>query len=153
MATVTSTTSTPLTSTLTDANLKRLDALEKDTDSNTLKAKQQMGKEQFLNLITKQLSNQDPLSPQEDSQFISQMAQLQSLDTNNSLLTYAKNTYTTTTAMATSLETMSTNIKALVDKMSALSSTSSSETLSTDATSIVNELTKINKAIEAYFTK
>lgn len=152
--TVTSTTNTPvLTSTLTDANKKRLDALDKDTTSNELKAKQQMGKEQFLNLITKQLSNQDPLSPMEDSQFISQMAQLQSLDTNNSLLSYAKNTYAATTAMATSLETMSANIKTLVEKMSALSTGSSSETLSTDAATIVNELTKINKAMETYFTK
>lgn len=150
MASVSSSTSTTLNSTLTDANKTRLDALEKDTKANELKAKQQMGKEQFLNLITKQLSNQDPLSPQENTEFISQMAQLQSLETNNSLLTYAKNTYASTTEMAKSLATMSTNIKTLVDKMS---STGSSETLSTDATTIVNELSKINKAIETYFNK
>lgn len=152
MTSVSSSTSTTLTSTLTDANKTRLDALEKDTTSNELKAKQQMGKEQFLNLITKQLSNQDPLSPQENSEFISQMAQLQSLETNNSLLTYAKNTYTSTTEMAKSLEAMNTNIKTLIDKMSATTS-GSSDTLSTDAASIVNELTKINKAIETYFSK
>ncbi len=141
---------TTITSTLTDANRAILDKLDKDVKSTELKAKQQMGKEQFLNLITQQLKNQDPLAPMEDAQFISQMAQLQSLDTNNSLLSYAKNSYTATTEMAKTMETMNANIKTLIEKMTA---NDSPTTISIDAATIVNELNKINKAMEAYFTK
>lgn len=36
--------------------------------------------DEFLKLLTAQLTNQDPLSPMEDQQFIGQMAQLQTLD-------------------------------------------------------------------------
>jgi flagellar basal-body rod modification protein FlgD len=43
------------------------------------KPKQQLGQEDFLQLLTTQLQQQDPLKPMDDTSFIAQMAQFSSL--------------------------------------------------------------------------
>jgi flagellar basal-body rod modification protein FlgD len=47
--------------------------------------KQALGKEDFLQLLTKQLAYQDPLAPMEDKEFIAQMAQFSSLEHMNTM--------------------------------------------------------------------
>lgn len=42
--------------------------------------KQVLGQDDFLKLITVQMSNQDPMKPMEDTSFIAQMAQFSSLE-------------------------------------------------------------------------
>jgi flagellar basal-body rod modification protein FlgD len=160
---------TAITGTLTDKNKEVLDKLAKDNKSNELKQRQEMGKEQFLHLITEQLKNQDPLAPMQDQQFIAQMAQLQSLDSSNSLVDLAKANFAMTSDIVTNLKTMNESIKVLVEKMTGTkpatgtttgtgtagtgTTTTPAPTLSTDAQTIVNELVKMNKAMEEYFKK
>lgn len=45
------------------------------TDSTTTQKKQNLGQEQFLKLLTTQLTHQDPLKPMENGEFLGQMAQ------------------------------------------------------------------------------
>ena len=42
--------------------------------------KKQMGKDDFLLLLTKQLQNQDPMKPMDNMEFVAQMAQFTSLE-------------------------------------------------------------------------
>lgn len=144
---------TTITGTLTDANKTLLDKLDKDVQSNNLKKKQTMGQEQFLHLITEQLKNQDPMAPMQDQQFIAQMAQLQALESQNSLLELSKASYLMNLDMSTNLKTMNDNIKKLVDKMTSGTGTTPGGSTTTESQNIVNELIKINKALESYFTK
>ena len=49
------------------------------TGTTTAAPKQQLNQDDFLKLLTTQLSNQDPLKPMDDTQFIAQMAQFSAL--------------------------------------------------------------------------
>lgn len=142
---------TTITGSLTDANKAILDKLQNDTASNALKQKQAMGQDQFLHLITEQLKNQDPLSPMQDQQFIAQMAQLQSLESQNSLVQLTQANYVLSASMSENIKAMSDNIKTLVAKMTATTGTPS--TTDTTNKDILNELVKMNKAMEGYFNK
>ena len=64
--------------------------------SNVPKAKDQLGQEDFLKLMTTQLQNQDPFAPMENGEFIAQMAQFSTV---------------------TGITEMSNNMKALNDKI------------------------------------
>lgn len=142
---------TTITGSLTDANKTILDKLQNDTASNALKQKQAMGQDQFLHLITEQLKNQDPLSPMQDQQFIAQMAQLQSLESQNSLVQLTQANYVLSSSMSENIKAMSDNIKTLVAKMTATTGTPG--TTDTTNKDILNELVKMNKAMEGYFNK
>jgi len=52
-----------------------------DTTSDIWKSTNDMGKDQFLHLLTIQLKYQDPLDPMDNSAFVSQLAQFSALET------------------------------------------------------------------------
>ena len=54
-----------------------LDQYQLETESKTNK---DLGKNEFLNLLVAQLNNQDPLSPQENGEFIAQLAQFSQVE-------------------------------------------------------------------------
>jgi flagellar basal-body rod modification protein FlgD len=51
-------------------------------DTTAFKGEASMGKDQFLKLLVTQLQFQDPLNPQDDTQFVAQLAQFSTLETN-----------------------------------------------------------------------
>lgn len=62
-----------------------VDTFNKKLAVNGRTASQQLGKDDFLKLLLTQLSHQDPTSPMDNNQFISQMAQFSSLEQINNM--------------------------------------------------------------------
>jgi flagellar basal-body rod modification protein FlgD len=92
MATVTDTTSTPITDLMSTMNAKKTtnkDSVSADTDK-------------FMTLLVTQLQNQDPLNPMDNAQMTSQLAQLQTVTGVNKLnttLESLQSSYKTSEAM------------------------------------------------------
>lgn len=74
--------------------LDELTYTNRDTLSSTSKQRgsSELGKDEFLKLLVTQLENQDPLNPQDDTDFIAQLAQFSSLEQMTNMNTTMSNT-------------------------------------------------------------
>ena len=77
-----------------------------------------LGKDDFLQLLTTQLKNQDPMNPMEDMDFIGQMAEFSSLEQMLNLNTSVEkiNTALTNNATTQAMMFLGTNVTANVDE-------------------------------------
>ena len=104
---------------------------ENQKKENSSKNTGELDKDAFLRLLTTQLSNQDPLNPMEDREFIAQLAQFSSLEQMQNL---NKILDSRTDEILDGLDLMNLNqIKANVE--------------------ILKEITSIRKAFETYTGK
>jgi len=67
-----------------------------------------LGQDAFMRLLTTQLANQDPLKPQDNGEFIAQLAQFSSLEKLTSIETSIKELATAFKTLATTPETPAT---------------------------------------------
>ncbi|MBN2796984.1 MAG: hypothetical protein JXR88_16355 [Clostridia bacterium] len=135
---------------LTDANYAALDKITSDA-TNIAKIKNQtLGKDAFLNLMMTQLAHQDPLTPMDNQEMIAQMAQFSSVEQMGLINENISTTVTQNDDILSALLVMASNMGSVdtSDKIDELiEKTDRSNELNTD---ILNELIKLNKALNAY---
>lgn len=113
------------TSSTTGVSSSVLDSLQKttsSTNSSTGTAGSALGKDAFLQLLVTQMQNQNPLDPQDNGEFVAQLAQFSSLESmqslNASVSTIANNYQSSQALQASSLVGRSVIVqtdKAVVD--------------------------------------
>ena len=81
-------TSSNLSTALDDLTYKNLDA----ESVNKVRGSSELGKEEFMKLLTTQMQYQDPLNPQSDQEFIAQLAEFSSLEQMQNLNSTFNNT-------------------------------------------------------------
>ncbi len=130
---------------LTPAQNQFLDKLDEKNKTDKLKQNQEMGRDQFLNVLLTQLANQNPLDPLKDKDFIAQMAQFSSVESMQAL-----------NKSFDSVEKNIASIKNSIDKMQ-MSETSAEQLKmlqsirqSLDEITETSNKIKANKSIAAY---
>ncbi len=135
----------PISGSFTESQIDKLNSITNDSENTQRRKNQELDKDAFLKLMTVQLQYQDPLSPMDNSQYITQMAQYSSVEqlANISEATETTNAYN---------EIIATQLKNLTDLITQMISDKSGDSEDTDENSeIVNQLVKINNAMEQYF--
>jgi flagellar basal-body rod modification protein FlgD len=135
---------------LTDANYAQLDKISKDAVNNQKLKNQTLGKDAFLNLMMTQLAHQDPLTPMDNQEMIAQMAQFSSVEQMGMIndgmsKTVEQNDQILATLLLMAQNDGSTDTATKIDDL--IEKTDRSNELNTN---ILNELIKMNKALEAY---
>jgi len=81
-------TNSSLSTALDELTYKNLD----NENVNKVRGSSELGKEEFMKLLTTQMQYQDPLNPQSDQEFIAQLAQFSSLEQMQNLNSTFNNT-------------------------------------------------------------
>ncbi len=118
-------------------NQLMIDNFNKSLVVNGRTASQELGKDDFLQLLITQLANQDPLSPMENTEFIAQMAQFSSLEQ----MTNMSTGFTQLATMLNSSEAISTVGKTvqIADGDNIITGTVEATTRGVDPMIVVNE--------------
>lgn len=107
-----------------------------------------LDKDAFLKILTIQLSNQDPLNPIEDKEFISQMAQFTSLEQMQEMNEKLEINSILLNNIDLSIAKQNESIKTQNENFENLK-TNQSESLENEL-EMINQLINLNKALEGY---
>ncbi len=147
----------------TQEQIDKLNQISTDSENTTKLDNQVIDKDSFLKIFMTQLQYQDPLSPMDNSQFVSQMAEFSTVEQLANIASSAEESLTNDTTISEQLEAMNNNIVELINRIDGTSESSDDSEETTDDslkaaldeiknvnTDMLNQLISLNAATQAY---
>ncbi len=148
----------------TEEQWKRLEEISKDKDNKKKLEGSKLGKDSFLKLMMTQLQHQDPLSPMDNKDFIAQMAQFSSVEQMANIAKNTANSAKQTDHIQQGIASLTTEMSMLREDMKLLTGRDDSKPINNYNGNVketleevkelnqklLNEMIKLNKAIEAF---
>ncbi len=147
----------------TQEQIDKLNQISSDSENKTKLDNQVIDKDSFLKIFMTQLQYQDPLSPMDNSQFVSQMAEFSTVEQLANIASSAEASLTNDTTISEQLEAMNNNIVELINRIDGTSESSDDSEETTDDslkaaldeiknvnTDMLNQLISLNAATQAY---
>ncbi|OJV64689.1 MAG: hypothetical protein BGO41_13900 [Clostridiales bacterium 38-18] len=135
----------------TEDQIKALNAISNDATNAQRQKSQVLDKDAFLKLMMVQLQNQNPLNPQDNTEYMSQMAQFSSVEQLSNIASSSETTNKLNSLISKQLEDMA----AIIDKLSGTTEGSDEivdgqKEIIESNTKILNELVKLNALLSSY---
>lgn len=141
----------PISGTFTESQIEKLNIISNDKANSARQKNQVLDKDAFLKLMTVQLQHQDPLSPLDNSQYISQMAQFSSVEQLANISSAITSNNNLNTTISKSLSELTELVKAMNGNNGSKDVVASQNKIIEQNEKIINQLVKMNQVFESYF--
>lgn len=135
-----------------DAQVKYLDSIKTDKENQKLIKNQEMGQDAFLKLLMAEMQNQDPMDPMDNKETVAQMAQFSTVEQLNQISDSVEKSNAQAEQSVIQIENAIAKLNNNFVEGGNINGDKLDE-INKNQKQLLDEMIKLNKAMNAYFTE